>query len=162
MADDYAYTAEGSIYTDRERGSEAGELISRMVPVIQAAQRKHDFNQTEVLMLIGYWEQIGEILRTPQYHRQISWVWLSNQPGNGASSEKPSQILIRQLQRLRGATDGINVMARVTAFNGAQQAMLAFVTAFRAKLKPSDKEGFDRRLRSNMTLRSLSPGLQHI
>lgn len=162
MSDEHAYTEAGSIYTDQARGDEAGDLVFRMVPVVQAAQRKHNFSQTDVLMLIGYWEQIGEVLRSPDYHRLISWAWLSTRSaGQAPNGKKPSQILLEQLQRLRGATDGINTMQRVMAFNAAEQAMLAFVSAFRAALTPSDKETFDRRLRGNMSLRSLSPALRH-
>lgn len=143
---DYAYTESGSIYTDQARGDEAGDLAFRMIPIVQAAQRKHNFGETDVLMLMGYWEQIGEILRSPDYHRLISWAWLSTRStGQGPNGKKPSEILLEALQRLRGATDGINTMQRVMA-----------------ALTPSDKATFDRRLKGNMTLRSLSPALQHI
>jgi hypothetical protein len=163
MADDYAYTESGGIYTGQDRGDEAGDLVFRMIPIVQAGQRRHDFTETDALMLMGLWEQVGEILRSPDYHRLISWAWLSTRStGEGPNSKKPSQVLLEALQRLRGATDGINTMQRVMAFNAAEAAMLAFMSAFRAKLTPSAKQTFDRRLKGNMTLRSLSPALQHL
>src|SRR5512136_239833 len=103
MADNYARTDAGGIYTDMDRGSEAGDLIVEMIPILKAAQARHNFSQTDALRLVVLWEQIGEVLRSPDYHRQIAWTWLSTRPWNGSpTGPKPSETLVVKLQRLRG------------------------------------------------------------
>lgn len=160
MADAYAYTEKGSVFTGQARGSEAADTAFRMVRIIEAAQRKHNFTPTEALLLIGAWEELGESLRSPDYHRLVSWAWFTTNPTTGPT--QPSQILKTELQRLRGAAEGANTMARVMAFNSAEKAMLAFVSAFRAKLQGKEKETFDMTLKNRMFRRNVSPGLQHL
>lgn len=148
--DQYTWSEKGSIYTSGDRARDAADVAFRMINIIKNAQKRGSFSHPlkspyDIETLIQSWEEIGTTLRSPQYHELIAWHWLSTRSAENAS-QKPSEILLAALNRLRNAVYSDN-MARIEALNAAEGAMLTFVAAYRAKLGASDKAISDRWLR---------------